>query len=100
MPSFLNEKIKLDFSVNQNIYYRAGIFFITISLFISLLTRLNIIGLEWKQLRAFPIYVGIPFYLYGVYTHYVSTKDKSFIKQTFSGFLIGFLIIILVYLFK
>ena len=96
----MREKIKLDFQVNKNIYYRAGIFFILFALIINLLTRLDIIPLDWKQLRLFPISVGIPFYFYGIYAHYKNTRDLSFLKQTFVGFLIGFLVLIFVYLTK
>ena len=93
-------KIKLDFQVNQNIYYRAGIFFILIALFINLLTRFEIIPLDWKQLRLFPISIGIPFYFYGIYAHYKNTKDFSFLKQTFWWLLIGFTISGVVYITK
>ena len=96
----MRKKIKLDFQVNQNIYYRAGIFFILIALFINLLTRFEIIPLDWKQLRLFPISIGIPFYFYGIYDHYKKTKDLSFLKQTFLGLLIGFTILGVVYLTK
>ena len=90
-------KIKLDFQINQNIYYRAGVFFIIIALIINLLTRFKIAPPDWQQLRLFPISVGIPFYFYGIYAHYKTTKDISFIKQTFIGLLIGAIIIIIVY---
>ena len=96
----MRKKIKLDFKVNQNIYYRSGIFFILIALFINLLTRIEIIPLDWKQLRLFPISVGIPFYFYGIYAHYKNTKDLSFLKQTFIGFLIGFTVLGIVYIIK
>ena len=96
----MKKKIKLDFQVNQNIYYRAGIFFILIALFINLLTMLEIIPLDWKQLRFFPISIGIPFYFYGIYAHYKNTKDLSFLKQTFMGLLIGFTILGLVFITK
>jgi len=96
----MKKKIKLDFQVNQNIYYRAGIFFILIALFINLLTRFEIIPLDWKQLRFFPISVGIPFYFYGTYAHYKNTKDLSFLKQTFIGLLIGFTVLGAVYIIK
>ena len=96
----MRKKIKLDFQVNQNIYYRAGIFFILIALFINLLTRFEIIPLDWKQLRLFPISIGIPFYFYGIYAHYKNTKDLSFLKQTFLGLLIGFTILGVVYITK
>tara|TARA_B100001248_G_scaffold240831_1_gene207055 strand:+ start:162 stop:452 length:291 start_codon:yes stop_codon:yes gene_type:complete len=96
----MRKKIKLDFKVNQNIYYRSGIFFILIALFINLLTRIEIIPLDWKQLRLFPISVGIPFYFYGIYAHYENTKDLSFLKQTFIGFLIGFTVLGVVYIIK
>ncbi len=96
----MSDKIKLDFQVNQNIYYRAGIFFILIALFISLLTRLEIIPLDWKRLRLFPISIGIPFYFYGIYAHYKNTRDLSFLKQTFVGLLIGFTILGVVYITK
>ena len=93
-------RIKLDFQLNQNIYYRAGIFFILIALFINLLTRFEIIPLDLKQLRLFPISVGIPFYFYGIYAHYKNTKDLFFLKQTFLGFLIGFIVLGVVYITK
>ena len=93
-------KIKLDFQVNQNIYYRAGIFFILIALFINFLTRFEIIPLNWKQFRLFPIFFGISFYFYGIYAHYKNTKDLSFLKQTFVGLLIGFTILGVVYIIK
>ena len=96
----MRKKITLDFKVNQNIYYRSGIFFILIALFINLLTRIEIIPLDWKQLRLFPISVGIPFYFYGIYAHYKNTKDLSFLKQTFIGFLIGFTVLGVVYIIK
>ena len=96
----MSDKIKLDFQVNQNIYYRAGIFFILIALFISLLTRLEIIPLDWKQLRLFPIAVGIPFYFYGIYAHYKDTRDLFFLKQTFVVLLIGFTVLGVVYITK
>jgi hypothetical protein len=96
----MSNKIKLDFQVNQNIYYRAGIFFILIALFINLLTRFEIIPLDWKQLRLFPISVGIPLYFYGIYAHYKTTKDLSFLKQTFVGLLIGFTVLGVVYITK
>ena len=94
------KKIKLDFQVNQNIYYRAGIFFILIALFINLLTRFEIIPLDWKQFRLFPISIGIPFYFYGIYAHYKNTKDLSFLKQTCAELLIGFTILGVVYITK
>ena len=93
-------KIKLDFQVNQNIYYRAGIFFILIALFINLSTRFEILPLNLKQFRLFPISFGIPFYFYGVYAHYENTKDLSFLKQTFVGLLIGFTVLGVVYITK
>ena len=93
-------KIKLDFQVNQNIYYRTGIFFILIALFINLLTRFEILSPDWRQLRLFPISVGIPFYFYGIHAHYRNTKDLSFLKQTFVGLLIGFTILGVIYLTK
>ena len=96
----MRKKIKLDFQVNQNIYYRSGIFFILIALLINLLTRFEIILLDWKKLRLFPISIGMPFYFYGVYAHYKNTKDLSFLKQTFLGLLIGFTILGVVYITK
>ena len=93
-------RIKLDFQLNQNIYYRAGIFFILIALFINLLTRFEIIPLDLKQLRLFPISVGIPFYFYGIYAHYKNTKDLFFLKQTFLGLMIGFIVLGVVYITK
>ena len=96
----MSNKIKLDFQVNQNIYYKAGIFFILIALSINLLTRFEIIPLDLKQLRLFPISIGIPFYFYGIYAHYKNTKDLSFLKQTFVGLLIGFTVLGIVYLTK
>ena len=96
----MRKKIKLDFQVNQNIYYRSGIFFILIDLLINLLIRFEIIPLDWKQLRFFPISIGIPFYFYGIYAHYKNTKDLSFLKQTFMGLLIGFTVLGVVYITK
>ena len=96
----MSNKIKLDFQVNQNIYYRAGIFFILIALFINLLTRFEIIALDWKQLRLFPISIGIPFYFYGIYAHYKDTRDLSFLKQTFVVLLIGFTVLGVVFITK
>ena len=96
----MKKKINLNFQINQNIYYRFGIFFILIALFINLLTRFEIIPLDWKQLRLFPISVGIPFYFYGIYAHYKNTKDLSFLKQTFMGLLIGLTILGVVYITK
>lgn len=96
----MRKKIKLDFQVNQNIYYGAGIFFILIALFINFLTRFEIIPIDWKQLGLFPISIGIPFYFYGIYAYYKKTKDLSFLKQTFMGLLIGFTILGVVYLTK
>ena len=93
-------RIKLDFQLNQNIYYRAGIFFILIALLINLLTRFEIIPLDLKQLRLFPISVGIPFYFYGIYAHYKNTKDLFFLKQTFLGLMIGFIVLGVVYITK
>ncbi len=93
-------KIKLDFQVNQNIYYRAGIFFILFSLIINLLTRFQIIPFALNELRIFSISVGIPFYFYGIYAHYKSKGDYSFLKQTFVGLLIGSIILFSVYLTK
>ena len=96
----MRKKIKLDFQVNQKIYYRSGIFFILIALLINLLIRFEIIPLDWKQLRLFPISIGMPFYFYGIYAHYKNTKDLSFLKQTFLGLLIGFTILGVVYITK
>ena len=96
----MRKKIKLDFQVNQNIYYRAGIFFILIALFINLITRFEIIPADWKQLRLFPISIGITLFFYWIYDHYKNTKDLSFLKQTFMGLLIGFTILGLIYLTK
>ena len=93
-------KIKLDFQVNKNIYYRTGIFFILIALILNLLTRLDIIPLDWKELRIFPIFVGIAFYFYGFYVYYNNTSDLSFLKQTFVGLLIGFAVLGVFYLTK
>tara|TARA_Y100000590_G_scaffold385289_1_gene457292 strand:+ start:3353 stop:3643 length:291 start_codon:yes stop_codon:yes gene_type:complete len=96
----MSDKIKLDFQVNQNIYYRAGIFFILIALLINLLTRFEIIPLDWKELRFFPISVGIPFYFYGIYSHYKDTRDLSFLKQSIVVLLIGFTVLGIVYITK
>ena len=93
-------KIKLDFQVNKNIYYRTGIFFILIALIINLLTRFDIIPLDWKQLRIFPIFVGIAFYFYGFYVYYNNTSDLSFLKQSSVGLLIGFAVLGVFYLTK
>ena len=76
--SNMRKKIKLDFQVNQNIYYRSGIFFILIALFINLLTRFEIIPLDWKQLRLFLISIGIPFYFYGIYAYCKTKKIYCF----------------------
>lgn len=94
------KKIKFDFQINQNIYYKAGLFFILVSLLINLLTRFEIIPSNLNQFRIFPISVGIPFYIYGNYINYKNTKDSSFLKQTILGFLIGFIVLGVFYLFK
>ena len=91
------KKVKFDFQINQNIYYRAGIFFVIISLLINLLIRFKIAPIDWQQLRLFPISVGIQFYFYGVYAHFKQTRDINFIKQTFGGLFIGFLIFIIIH---
>ena len=96
----MTDKIKLDVQVNQNIYYRTGIFFVIIALIINLLTRLDIIPLDWKQLHIFPIIFGIAFYFYGVYAYYNNTSDLSFLKQTSVGLLIGFAVLGIFYLTK
>ena len=96
----MRKKIKLDFQVNQNIYYRSGIFFILIALLINLLIRFEIIPSDWKQLRLFPISIGIPLYFYGIYVHYKNTKDLSFLKQTFLEILIGFTILGIFFIIK
>ena len=72
------KKVKFDFQINQNIYYRAGIFFVIISLLINLLIRFKIAPIDWQQLRLFPISVGIPFYFYGVYAHFKKNKRYKF----------------------
>ena len=91
------KKVKFDFQINQNVYFRAGVFFIVISLLINLLIRFKIAPIDWQQLRLFPISVGIPFYFYGVYAHFKKTKDINFIKQTLGGLFIGFLIIMIIH---
>ncbi len=92
----MNKKIKLDFQVNQNIYYKTGIFFIAVTVIINLLIKLQLIPNDWYQLRFFPVSVGIPFYFYGIFYHYKCTRDLSFIKQTSAGLFIGLVILILI----
>ena len=90
------KKIKLDFQINQNVYYKTGIFFIVITIFINILNRLELIPSDLYQLRLFSVSVGIPFYFYGIYYHYKQTKDLFFIKQTLLGLFIGLVILTLI----
>ena len=93
-------KIKLDFQLVHNIYYRAGIFFIIITLLFNIIEKYDIIHYELKDLRLYTISIGLPLFVYGLYTHYKSTKDKSFIIQTIFGFFLGFVIIVIAILIK
>jgi len=95
----LVKKIKTDLYINKNIYYRTGVFFIFIYLLIIILTRFQIIPSSFKQIRFFPITIGMIFYFYGIITHYKNSKDISFIKQTSLGFLIGGFILIIILFF-
>lgn len=94
----MKSKIKSDYKVNQNIYYRSGIFFMFITLIINLSTRLGIAPLDWKYLRLFSVSVGISFYFYGIYIYYKKTRDLSFLKQTFLVLFIGVFILFIFYL--
>ena len=93
------KKIKLDFQINQNIYYRTGVFFIAITILINVLNRLELIPSDLYQLRLFSVSIGIPFYFYGIFYHYTQVKDLFFIKQTLLGLLIGLVILILIHYF-
>jgi len=86
-------KIKLDFQIIRNIYYRIGMLLIVITLLINILTNYEIISTGWKEIRLIAVFFGIPLYFYGTFVHYKKSKDFSFIKQTLVGFLIGLFII-------
>ncbi len=86
-------KIKLDFQIIRNIYYRIGMLLIVITLLINILTNYEIISTGWKEIRLIAAFFGIPLYFYGTFVHYKKSKDFSFIKQTLVGFLIGLFII-------
>jgi len=94
----MSKKIKLDFEINRNIYYRIGMLFIVITLLNNILTKNEIIPAEWKEIRLFTISVGISLYFYGTFIHYKTTKDLFFVKQTVIGFLIGLTIITIVFI--
>ena len=94
----MSRKIKLDFQINRNIYYRTGTIFLVITLLINILTNYGIIPIGWKEIRLFTISVGIFLYFYGTFVHYKTTKDVSFVKQTLVGFLIGLTIIAIVFI--
>ena len=91
-------KIKLDFQIIRNIYYRIGMLLIVITLLINILTNYEVMSIEWKEIRLFTVSVGIPLYFYGTFVHYKTTKDVSFVKQTLVGFLIGLTIIAIVFI--
>jgi hypothetical protein len=94
----MSRKIKLDFQINRNIYYRTGTIFLVITLLINILTNYEVMSIEWKEIRLFTVSVGIPLYFYGTFVHYKTTKDVSFVKQTLVGFLIGLTIIAIVFI--
>lgn len=93
------KKVKTDLSINKNIYYRAGIFFIIIYLLITTSIRLRIISYSFEQIRFFPITIGITFYFIGIISHYKKFRDISFIKQSALGFLIGGVLLIIFLIF-
>ena len=94
----MSRKIKLDFQIIRNIYYRTGTLFIVITLLINILTNYEVIPIGLKEIRIFTASVGIPLYFYGTFVHYKTTKDVSFVKQTLVGFLIGLTIIAIVFI--
>jgi hypothetical protein len=94
----MSRKIKLDFQIIRNIYYKMGMLFIVITLLINILTNYEVMSIEWKEIRLFTVSVGIPLYFYGTFVHYKTTKDVSFVKQTLVGFLIGLTIIAIVFI--
>ena len=94
----MSRKIKLDFQIIRNIYYKMGMLFIVITLLINILTNYELMSIEWKEIRLFTVSVGIPLYFYGTFVHYKTTKDVSFVKQTLVGFLIGLTIIAIVFI--
>ena len=65
----MSRKIKLDFQVIRNIYYRTGTLFIVITLLINILTNYEVIPIGLKEIRIFTASVGIPLYLYGTFVH-------------------------------
>ena len=89
----MSSKIKLDFQIVHNKYYRIGMLLIVITLLINILTNYEIISTGWKVIRLIAVLFGIPLYFYGTFVHYKKSKDFSFIKQTLVGFLIGLFII-------
>jgi len=94
----MGRKIKLDFQIIRNIYYRTGMLFIVITLLINILTNYELMPIVWKEIRIFTVSVGIPLYFYGTFVHYKRTKDVSFVKQTLVGFLIGLTIIAIIFI--
>ena len=94
----MSRKIKLDFQIIRNIYYRTGMLFIVITLLINILTNYEVMLIGWKEIRIFTASVGIPLYFYGTFVHYKTTNDISFVKQTLAGFLIGLTIIVIVFI--
>jgi hypothetical protein len=94
----MSRKIKLEFQIIRNIYYKMGMLFIVITLLINILTNYEVMSIEWKEIRLFTVSVGIPLYFYGTFVHYKTTKDVSFVKQTLVGFLIGLTIIAIVFI--
>ena len=94
----MSRKIKLDFQIIRNIYYRTGTLFIVITLFLSILTNYEVMPIGWKEIRLFTISVGIFLYFYGTFVHYKTTNDVSFLKQTLAGFLIGLTIIAIIFI--
>ena len=94
----MSRKIKLDFQIIRNIYYRTGTLFIVITLLINILTNYEVMPIGWKEIRLFTVSVGIPLYFYGTFVHYKTTNDVSFVKQTLAGFLIGLTIIAIVFI--
>ena len=94
----MSRKIKLDFQIIRNIYYRTGTLFIVITLFFNILTNYEVMPNGWEEIRLFTISVGIPLYFYGTFVQYKRTKDVSFVKQTLVGFLIGLTIIAIIFI--